>query len=422
VADEGERTAQEREAARLDRERQRAPQQEAPDGEPEVALGTRRVARRERARRNGGAQQSPSRRRPVRRLRHVPTRHSRAGRLVSLLALALGAAVIWFLVELFQPFHGSGQGSVTVTITPRSSATQIGDLLERDGVVSSSLFFQLRATLAGQRGALRSGRYQLQRDMSYGAVLTVLTTPPPAAKVTDLTLIEGLTRRQIDALLRSQGIGGSYFAATRHSSLLNPRRYGAPPGTGSLEGFLFPSTYRLREPINVSALVADQLQAFRPRFAGVNLGYARSHRLNPYDVLIVASMVQAEAQTARDRPLVASVIYNRLADGMPLQIDATTRYATGNYSRPLTDSELSSSSPYNTRIHKGLTPTPIDNPGLTAIEAAAHPARTNYLYFVVKPCGNGEQAFASTYRQFLALAQRYQVARARRGGRSPAHC
>jgi UPF0755 protein len=107
---------------------------------------------------------------------------------------------------------------------------------------------------------------------------------------------------------------------------------------------------------------------------------------------------------------------------MPLQIDATTRYATGNYTSPLTVSQLSSSSPYNTRIHKGLPPTPIDNPSLASIEAAAHPARTNYLYFVVKPCGNGEQAFASTYHQFLAFARQYQVARARRGGRSPSRC
>jgi len=107
---------------------------------------------------------------------------------------------------------------------------------------------------------------------------------------------------------------------------------------------------------------------------------------------------------------------------MPLQIDATTRYATGNYTRPLTVSELSSPSPYNTRIHKGLPPTPIGNPGMAAIQAAAHPAHTNYLYFVVKPCGNGGSAFASSFQQFEKLEQQYQAARAKRGGRSPVHC
>src|SRR5262249_50802815 len=148
--------------------------------------------------------------------------------------------------------------------------------------------------------------------------------------------------------------------------------------------------------------------------AKVNLRFARRQHLTPYDVLTIASMVEAEAATQHDRPLVASVIYNRLRDQMPLQIDATTRYATGNYARPLTVSELRSRSPYNTRIHKGLPPTPIGNPGLASIQAAAHPARTNYLYFVVRP-GSCNQAFASSYQQFLTLEQQYQSARARRG-------
>jgi UPF0755 protein len=362
------------------------------------------------------------RHRPVRRARS-PGAHRRlhAGRFVSLLAILLAAALIWFLVELFQPFHGSGHGRVTVTIPAHATSSTVGDLLARDGVISSSFFFELRATLAGERGNLRSGTYHLKQDMSYGSVLKILTTPPPPARVTELTLTEGKTRRQIDALLRAQGVPGSYLAQTRHSRLLNPSAYGAPRNTPSLEGFLFPSTYQLREPIKLSALVADQLRTFRQRFARVNLSYARTHHLTAYDVLIIASMIEAEAATAHDRPNVAAVIYNRLRAGMPLQIDATTRYATGNYTRPLTVSELSSSSPYNTRIHKGLPPTPIDNPGIASIDAAARPAQANYLYFVVKVCGNGQQVFTASYQQFLKFQQQYQTARLRRG-RSPSHC
>ena len=139
-------------------------------------------------------------------------------------------------------------------------------------------------------------------------------------------------------------------------------------------------------------------------------------------MLTIASLVQAEAETAHDRPLIASVIYNRLRLGMPLQIDATTRFATGNYTRPLTESQLNSRSPYNTRNRKGLPPGPIDSPGLASIQAAAHPAHTSYLFFVVKPCGNGEHVFESSYSKFLADAQRYQSARTSRGGRSPEKC
>ena len=379
--------------------------------------------RREQGRGRGNGRTQARRTAPQRRRSSRPSRARKwGGRLLALLALVIAAGAIWFLIELYQPFHGSPHGSVTVTIPPHSTAGDVGDELVRDGVISSGFFFELRATLAGERGDLRAGTYDLQENMTYSKVLKILTTPPAAAKVTNITITEGRTRAQINDLLRAQGVTGSYYVATRRSPLINFAAFGAPKHTPDLEGFLFPDTYQLVEPVSIPALVNDQLKTFNTQWSHVNLSYARSRHLTPYDVLIIASMVQAEAATAHDRPLIASVIYNRLRLGMPLQIDATTRYATGNYTKPLTDAQLNSRSAYNTRIHKGLTPTPIDNPGLASIEAAAHPAQTNYLYFVVKPCGNGEQVFTSSYNQFLADAQKYQQARSAHGGKSPERC
>jgi uncharacterized YceG family protein len=436
MTDGFERTADERESARLERARERD-QRSANEPEPEALYdddptvegeavpyetpsGTRRISHSQRA---GTATAAPPRqRRPRQPPARGRRRHSWLGRLGGVLVLALAIAAIWFLYELFQPFHGGGHGRVTVTIPAKSSADEIGKLLEHDGVISSSFFFKLRTILAGDRADLRSGTYHLKLGMSYGDVLKILTTPPKPARVSELTLVEGKSRAQVAALLRSEHIRGNYVAATRHSRLLNPRAYGAPRSTPDLEGFLFPSTYQLRDPIRINALVADQLQTFRKEFGRVNLSYARRKHLTPYDVLIIASMVQTEAETEHDRPLIASVIYNRLRDGMPLQIDATTRYATGNYTTPLTESQLASSSPYNTRNRKGLPPTPIDSPGLASIEAAARPASTKYLYFVAKVCGNGEHVFESNYQQFLGDVARYQTARTRRGGRSPEKC
>jgi len=352
----------------------------------------------------------------------VRSRRSLVARAVAVFILVLAVAGIWFLVELFQPFHGSGQGSVVVTVPAGVTTDAIGTELVHDGVISSSFFFGLRATLAGDRGKLRAGSYRLRRGMSYGAVLSILITPPPAAPTTNVTIIPGRTRRQIALLLHEQGVHGRFLTDTRHTTLIDVRAYGAPRDLENLEGFLFPSTYQVRKPVSIPALVADQLTTFRQQFATVNMRYARSKNLTPYDVLIIASMVEAEAGTAHDRPLIASVIYNRLRAGMALGIDATIRYAVNNYTSPLTDSQLSTPSPYNTRTHKGLPPTPIDNPSLASIEAAAHPARTSYLYFVAKPCGNGASAFASTAAQFDIDVQRYDAARARRGGRSPLVC
>jgi uncharacterized YceG family protein len=132
-------------------------------------------------------------------------------------------------------------------------------------------------------------------------------------------------------------------------------------------------------------------------------------------------MIEREAQLPRERRLVSAVIYNRLHDGIPLSIDATIRYATGNWTRPLRESELNRDSPYNLRKHTGLPPTPIGNPGLASLQAAANPAHVRYLYYVVKPgtCGH---AFSSTDAQFQRDVRRYNQARARNGGNSPTKC
>jgi UPF0755 protein len=447
MTDWAERSAEEREAARIERERRRAEREQAGpvasqeqaaeyqgmeaededadfdyDDDEELPAGTKRISRLQRqhiAQRSGRPARPAKPAKPRGRLKR---RHSWGVRALSLFALVLAGGAIWFLIELLQPFHGSGHGSVTVTIPAHSTSNQIGDLLERDGVIDSSFFFNARATLAGDRSDMRAGTYQLKLDMPYSAVLTELTTPPKAAKVSNLTIIEGITRAKVAALLRAQHIRGNYLAATRRSPLINLRAFGAPRSLPSLEGFLFPSTYQLRDPIDIHALIADQLRTFKQRFATVNLAYARSKHLTPFDVLTIASMVQGEAQTLHDMPLIASVIYNRLRDGMLLGIDATTRYATGNFTTPLTESQLHSRSPYNTRVHPGLPLGPINSPGMSAIEAAAHPAHTNYLYFVAKPCGNGASSFASNFAQFQKLEQAYQSARAARGGRSPTHC
>ena len=156
-------------------------------------------------------------------------------------------------------------------------------------------------------------------------------------------------------------------------------------------------------------LVDDQLAAFRANWKRVDLRYARSKHLTPYDVLIIASMVERETMVDRERPLVAAVIYNRLSDGMTLGIDATIRFAVGNWNRPLLQSELATPSPYNTRRFTGLPPTPIGNPGLASLKAAAHPAKKSYLYYVRKANDDsGEHAFSSTDAEFAKDLKRYQ--------------
>jgi cell division protein YceG involved in septum cleavage len=245
--------------------------------------------------------------------------------------------------------------------------------------------------------------------------------PPVVVRTITVTVPEGYTRAQAAELAKQEGLRGSYMKASVRSPYLDPARYGGH-GAKNLEGFLFPDTFELERHAHAADLVQLQLEDFKRRIKGVDMAYARSKNLTVYDVVTIASMVEEEAGVASQRKLVAAVIYNRLRDGMPLGIDATTRFATGNYTRPLTESELAVDSPYNTRANTGLPPGPIASPGLASIEAAAHPAKVDYLFYVAEPGACGRLAFSATEAEFEADVARYNSAREAAGGNSPDTC
>ncbi|HEX6688808.1 MAG TPA: endolytic transglycosylase MltG [Solirubrobacterales bacterium] len=228
---------------------------------------------------------------------------------------------------------------------------------------------------------------------------------PVVLKTTTVTIPEGYTRRQTAQVAIEAGLTGSYMKASKGH-----------------EGFLFPDTFELEKRAPAADLVELQLQDFKRRIKGVDTSYARSKNLTTFDLVTIASMIEREAQLEDERPLIAAVIYNRLHAGIPLGIDATIRFATGNYDEPLTESELAVDSPYNTRTNAGLPPGPIGNPGLASIEAAAHPAKVDYLYYVVKPGACGEHSFSSTAAEFEADVAAYDEAREAAGGESPDTC
>ena len=185
-----------------------------------------------------------------------------------------------------------------------------------------------------------------------------------------------------------------------------PRAIAGFGGKRSLEGFLFPATYDFLQNTTSRQLVSDQLQAFAQNWQKIDMHYARKKNLTPYDVLTIASMVERETLAPDERPLVAAVIYNRLHAGMPLGIDATIRYGLNvPGTEPLHESQLNSDNPYNTRKFTGLPPTPIGNPGLASLQAAAHPAHVDYLYFVRKP-DKVHHYFTASFQDF----QNHEVA------------
>jgi UPF0755 protein len=354
-------------------------------------------------------------------------RRPRAGVLGSLLrhpfrVVAAIAAVLllWFLFALFQPFHGDGSGRVAVTVPKGASVSEVGDLLGEKDVIDSSTLFQVRVTLAGKRSDIYPGHYTLAHGMSYGAAIDALSKPP-VKRTTTVTIPEGYSRSQAAQLVEEDGLEGSYTKETVKSPYLNPAKYGGK-GAKDLEGFLFPDTFELKPDAPVADLVQLQLQDFQRRIKGVDMSYARSKNLTVFDVLIIASMIEREAGLPSQRQLVASVVYNRLHEGMPLGIDATIRFATGNYTQPLTESELAVDSPYNTRTSQGLPPGPINSPGLASIEAAAHPAKSDYLFYVNEPGTCGKLAFSASEAEFESDVGKYNSAREANGGNEPSSC
>jgi len=237
--------------------------------------------------------------------------------------------------------------------------------------------------------------------------------PPPPPPVLRIIFPEGFTRQQmagriiaVDGIAqRTRGAdpklsASDYLAATQSSKL--PGRFAGDGKARPLEGFLFPSAYDFRPWTRSQHLVREQLAAFRETWSKVDLSYARSKNLTPYDVLIIASMIEKEVRVAKERRLVAAVIYNRLHARMPLGIDATIRYGLNiPPTQSLTVAQLHSSNPYNTRNHFSLPPTPISNPGLPSMQAAAHPAKVDYLYFVRKP-DKLHHFFTSSLKKFIA--------------------
>ena len=222
-----------------------------------------------------------------------------------------------------------------------------------------------------------------------------VTTPPAPPKPFHVVFPEGFTRAQmaervgVVAKIAEHKSGksvtlarASYLASTR--TVVVPCF--APRRRQAVEGFLFPATYPFFAKTPSRSLVRQQVVAFCQNWKKVNLSYARSKNLTPYDVLKIASLVQGEAVVESDRPKIAAVIYNRLHLRMTLGIDAALRYALDiPGTKSILESQLQNPTPYNLRLHAGLPPTPIDNPGLASMQAAAHPAHVDYLYYVAKP-------------------------------------
>ena len=348
-----------------------------------------------------------------RRSRRGDGRPRRRGRrlsapLIALLVLTLflsGGGIVGyhFLRQYVIPpdYSGSGYGSVVVQVKQNQTATDVAQTLYGLGVVASTRAFVKAAEQSSRPTALEPGFYRMHRHMKAALAYDLLLNPGARIQL-DVTIPEGLRASQIVVTL---GTKSGISTADYRAALANPAALGLPAyAKNKPEGYLFPATYPVEPRMTATDVLRAMVQQFNAEAARINLvAVAQSVNLTPSDAIVVASLVQAEGGRVADFPKIARVIYNRLASNMPLQLDSTVMYALHSYGILATNQQLQVNSPYNTYQHPGLPPGPIDSPGDAAIQAALHPAKGNWLYFVTVNPKTGVTEFTSSYATFTQL-------------------
>ncbi len=312
--------------------------------------------------------------------------------------LAAGACGLLFYLIYGDRSHPA-QGA-HVVIARGSTFDEIARQLAETGIIGNVWTFRALARMRGQDVAVRAGEYRFDPKRTQNEVLQALVTGG-AQVATWVTIPEGFTAAQIAGRLHAEGIGDAAPFAREflgRSIVVDGTR------TKNLEGYLFPSTYLV--PLDATpGQVADMLMGeFFKELPGDAERRTRALRVTIPQAVTVASLVEREAKSESDRPQIAGVIYNRLRLSMPLQVDAAIEYALPRHKTALSFADLKLDSPYNTYTHPGLPPTPIANPGRPSLEAALHPSKSEYLYYVY--CGNGRHVFSRTLAQHQANVAR----------------
>jgi UPF0755 protein len=312
---------------------------------------------------------------------------------VAVLAAGLGA--VWVQRKIDPP---GGPGRRVSVVVPRGATTaDVADLLEEKSVISDARIFRYYLRVRGDVD-VQAGTFPLREDSSMGDVRAALDEGPRLA-FTDVTVPEGKWVSDVDDIVAAvPGFDAASFTAEVESGVV--RSLYQPQDVTSLEGLLFPDTYRVDENEDEQTVLARMVSTLDQ--VATELGYADAAARvgrEPYEVLIIASLVEAEAKVDGDRAKIARVIYNRLAQNMTLGIDATVYYALQRRGGGLTRSDLEVESPYNTRVNPGLPPTPIGLPGRASLEAAINPEPGPWLYYVLAD-EEGNHAFSESFAEF----------------------
>jgi UPF0755 protein len=314
-----------------------------------------------------------------------------------------------FLVTMGEvpDYLGPGKTPITVTIPEGASLDQIGGILVDADVVKSQKAWDEAVDAEERATSVQAGRYLMKTQMRAADAMSLLINPGESRVRLQFTIPEGLRlTAQVDALVKGIKIPKSSYQA----ALRNPKSLGLPKyAKNKPEGFLFPDTYELTAEATASSTVRQMVDQYKVVARQIGLE-ASADKLNrsPYELVIIASLIEREVNKDEYRAKVARVIYNRLNKKMKLQFDSTVTYAEKLKTTTTTPEQRASRSPYNTYRYRGLPPGPIAAPGKASLEAAGNPATGKWLYFVTVNLDTGETKFATTEKEFEKIRKEFQ--------------
>ena len=320
-----------------------------------------------------------------------------------------------FVVIQVGPYNKNNKDDIVIDIPTGSTLSQVTDILKENNLIKNKTLFKLYIRISNNTSKLKSGKYLFNQSYSNKEIVKDLSEGKIYNYGTKITIPEGSTSFEIIDILTKNKLGNKN---TYEKLINNPKEFVEKfkflddEQIISLEGFLYPSTYYFDEDVTEKEVLNYMLETFKSKYSEKLQKRQEEMKKSLYEIINLASIVEKEAVLDEDRPIIASVFYNRIKIGMPLQSDATIQYAFEERKKSITYDDLKIDSPYNTYKVKGLPPTPIANPGIKSIEAVLYPADTEYLYFVATI--EGGNTYSKTYEEHIKNVEQYRKDREER--------
>ena len=341
-------------------------------------------------------------------------RLNKKGKIVVLVAVILGVIIGFgvpsYIGSCYKALNTADETVTTVVIPSGSGTEAIGSILEESGIINSGFKFKLASKFEGNDGKYKAGTYALSPSMDAITIMDIIISGDSDGNTTRFTIPEGVTVREVAQILSDKNLINYdvFMDELEHGDFDYDFVKDLPAGENRLEGYLYPETYEIYTDASEHDIINKMLAQYDKVVTDEYYKQAKAMGYSMYDIITIASIIEEETLYKAERPIVASVIYNRLNIGQKLQVCVSVQYALPEHKEELTYKDLEIESPYNTYKYAGLPPGPICSPSISSIEAALNPADTDYYYYVLSDKNDGSHNFSNTYSEFQQNKQNYK--------------